>query len=480
MRSVLLILSASSCNPELQVEFGTELPACAVPLGPRTLFNLQVERSFQSDKNLVRVFVAIPEGAQLDAGSYAEVVNCSTKGVASTFRVLMHHVVKWMERVDNVEDDPRGWRVHVLHGDTLINDILAFSEPHLLMAPRSSPLDWNKEQSLRYSSEIFTGKITFYHKSTDPIPPYTELVERLPRKVTTPDNWLDFGHLSTYYQSKRQVLVSRAFNNIQLTPAGFVTKRGQPSKIKAEFAWYLEIPDGVAMYTPRVSKSQDPYDSYTLEYLPFPTLAELLVHGNHSLEFWKHIMEKIKVLLSEMSSSGMWHRIHDGLLLEKSRERCLSLDPVRKANALELIEFLRSFSDAAPSVVHGDLCFSNILYDLRSDSLKIIDPRGIDSTGRQVIHGSQLYDLAKLYHSAMGYDFAVANRGHHDHSEQSCILIASKVLEIAQERWYIEPNVIVAATSLLFYSMLPLHKEDLDRVNRLTKIADQLYKAFKQ
>ena len=55
-------------------------------------------------------------------------------------------------------------------------------------------------------------------------------------------------------------------------------------------------------------------------------------------------------------------------------------------------------------VVHGDLCLSNILYDLRSRVCKLIDPRG--SFGAAGIYGDPRYDVAKLYHSIYGlYDF---------------------------------------------------------------------------
>ena len=56
------------------------------------------------------------------------------------------------------------------------------------------------------------------------------------------------------------------------------------------------------------------------------------------------------------------------------------------------------------SIVHGDLCLSNILYDLRSRVCKLLDPRG--SFGVAGIHGDPRYDVAKLYHSVYGlYDF---------------------------------------------------------------------------
>jgi aminoglycoside phosphotransferase (APT) family kinase protein len=67
-------------------------------------------------------------------------------------------------------------------------------------------------------------------------------------------------------------------------------------------------------------------------------------------------------------------------------------------------EAARLERDVRGSVVHGDLCLSNILYDLRSRICKLIDPRG--SFGQAGIYGDPRYDVAKLWHSVHGlYDF---------------------------------------------------------------------------
>jgi hypothetical protein len=56
------------------------------------------------------------------------------------------------------------------------------------------------------------------------------------------------------------------------------------------------------------------------------------------------------------------------------------------------------------TLIHGDLCLSNILYDLRCRICKFIDPRG--SFGIPGIYGDPRYDVAKMYHSVYGlYDF---------------------------------------------------------------------------
>jgi len=61
------------------------------------------------------------------------------------------------------------------------------------------------------------------------------------------------------------------------------------------------------------------------------------------------------------------------------------------------------------SIIHGDLCFSNILYDGRNDIVKLIDPRG--SFGAKGIYGDPLYDVAKLIHSFSGlYEYIIYDK----------------------------------------------------------------------
>ncbi len=58
------------------------------------------------------------------------------------------------------------------------------------------------------------------------------------------------------------------------------------------------------------------------------------------------------------------------------------------------------------SIVHGDLCFSNILFDIKTNILRLIDPRG--EFGEFDIYGDVRYDIAKLSHSVSGrYDFII-------------------------------------------------------------------------
>ena len=58
------------------------------------------------------------------------------------------------------------------------------------------------------------------------------------------------------------------------------------------------------------------------------------------------------------------------------------------------------------SIIHGDLCFANIMVDENYSFIKVIDPRG--KFGNFDVYGDFRYELAKLFHSVDGkYDFII-------------------------------------------------------------------------
>ncbi|MDF4350792.1 capsular biosynthesis protein, partial [Vibrio parahaemolyticus] len=84
-------------------------------------------------------------------------------------------------------------------------------------------------------------------------------------------------------------------------------------------------------------------------------------------------------------------------------------EPISISQILEYSEKYLPKNRDVLNVMHGDLCFSNILYDFRAKKIKVIDPRGITPEGVKTIYGDLKYDLAKLSHSILGlYDYIIA------------------------------------------------------------------------
>jgi thiamine kinase-like enzyme len=120
------------------------------------------------------------------------------------------------------------------------------------------------------------------------------------------------------------------------------------------------------------------------------------------------------------------------------------------------------------TVIHGDLCMSNILFDRRNACIRMIDPRG--SFGDYDIYGDPRYDLAKLAHSFLGdYDFFVNDmfqcsfhgrefryRPHRTPRHTALQGMFDRWLRRRAGDAYEQVRLI---ESLLFLSMVPLHRD---------------------
>ena len=123
------------------------------------------------------------------------------------------------------------------------------------------------------------------------------------------------------------------------------------------------------------------------------------------------------------------------------------------------------------TVSHGDLCFSNILYQRHANILRMIDPKG--ATEESDIWMDPWYDLAKLSHSICGrYDFFNSSlyqvkigedlklELQIDFENQAYIEVFQRYLE---ENQFSYPVVRLYEASL-FLSMLPLHMDNPQKV----------------
>jgi len=143
-------------------------------------------------------------------------------------------------------------------------------------------------------------------------------------------------------------------------------------------------------------------------------------------------------------------------------------------------------------VSHGDFCFSNILFDSKVECIKCIDPRGLLPDGTMSVYGDRRYDVAKLYHSAIGlYDFIIAGRYRLKDTEDGLSIsfpilddiqndifdsFSEKVLDVTGYR----EKEIIAINIQLFLSMLPLHADRPDRQVAFIANAIRLYENLRR
>ena len=251
--------------------------------------------------------------------------------------------------------------------------------------------------------------------------------------------WFDLGHVNTYFSSRSKITTQRSFNDIKIND-GVLYKTGEPpEKIKAEEYWFRNVPLSLKKYTPHLLDAGEMSDGrsfYALEYLPYLPLNELFVHGRNPDNFWLKEFGLLKKFFIDAREAFFYREdVFDeiksdafSLYQEKTLSRLSAYEKDGNFSVDEVIGFYEDQPLTAaliskecifrvlsmpviPCVLHGDLCFSNILFDSRSERIKVIDPRGLNFESIFSIYGDQKYDLAKLAHSVIGlYDFIIAGR----------------------------------------------------------------------
>lgn len=522
---MLLITSGAYVESELASEFG-RIPPAFLPVGNRRLYTHQVR---QFGRLHEQVFLTLPGDFLLDE---ADALNLRSAGV-TLFRTT--------------PGAPLGAAVHeflsgarvagpldILYGDTLITDPLREGSDWLAVGHTDEYYNWHHEApAWGQPGGTWTGLFSFSDAAAlrdklaaagdfiSAVGAYDRHIGGLAHWQVS--RWLDFGHVHTYFDSKRIMTTQRHFNQLQVVD-GVVTKSGiDAAKIMAEASWFEQAPAQIkpflAPYICRINGSGDTAScAYQLEYLHLATLNELYVFGRLPERVWRRIFHACDAYLRTASSLAPdsapdsapdpalapdWVR---QTYLDKTLQRLaayasqadIDLDapwtldgraaPSLRAIAHEAAAVLLA-APPAQSFLHGDFCFSNILFDFRSGRVKTIDPRGTDALGRPSCFGDLRYDLAKLAHSVLGlYDFIVAgcyllqvdgqNLGFRVLSER-CLPVQRLFVHTSfagrlPAQWQCYPAMV-----LLFLSMLPLHADDPRRQQALMANSIRLYLEWK-
>lgn len=518
---MFLIASAAYVDAELQAEFG-RLPPTFLPVGNRRLYEHQIEliRNRLTQEPLV---LSLPESFELPPKDQIRLAQLGVQIIATPEPLSLAESVLYA--INAIGRYNGG--VRILHGDTLFKD-LPTSGDCLTVGTTFDHYDWHFDTPGDASSgQVWTGYFAFSSAArlartlVGSRGRFEQAVEHYgseqPLARLPSDQWLDFGHVNTFFRSRSHITTQRAFNDLQID-AYRVLKTGTPSlKIEAEARWFASLPRALRGFAPQLLESGEntggsPGYAYELEYLCMAPLNELYVHGNLPGPFWTRIFKHLASWLSGANNSlsptdpvtlDRLRAEARGLLAEKSLTRLQTylatsgLDgdrptainghalPSLRAIAADCIA--RSDPDAVvPGILHGDLCFSNILFDSRANRLKLIDPRGLDHQGNFSNQGDLRYDLAKLAHSVIGlYDYLIA--GSYDLKVRDLLDFELKVhtdhrVREAQRRFLetawpagLSVNHILPQVVLLFLSMLPLHADHPERQQALLANALRLY-----
>jgi len=511
---MLLILSGAYVESELFSEFG-KIPPSFLPVGNRRLYCYQIEQvgRFYSD-----IHLTLPDDFEIGEADINYLKAHRVRVYRTNAGLSLGEAVR--AYLGNTET---GGRMDILYGDTLITDADLDSTDWLAVGTSDEYYHWYHEMPhdgqpggtwagmFSFSdSKLLYRKLSEVGDFITAVKCYGESVPRMERKQV--ERWLDFGHVHTYFDSKRLITTERHFNHLTIADGVLTKSSDDPKKILAEAAWYENAPPGVKVFLPNlISKQESTPVSYSLEYLSLATLSELYVFGRLPGRVWKKIFSACDTYFEAASLVPVRAPLPKDFVeityLKKTVDRLkefsgqtgVDLQSSWTFNGIVTPSLLTMTYEAAAatmsqapvsSFIHGDFCFSNIFFDFRSGRLKMVDPRGIDAEGRITQYGDFRYEVGKLAHSILGlYDFIIARHFSVDIAgssvsfrvladTSSCvqdIFLKTRFMGRTPDHWDCYPVML-----LLFLSMLPLHVDDPVRQQALMANCLRLYLEWKR
>ncbi|WP_438381069.1 capsular biosynthesis protein [Asaia sp. BMEF1] len=532
--SISLILSGAFSNSEIIAEFGL-LPPAFLPLGVGRLYDIQVQALRDSIQDAEPLYLTVPESFEVPAHDRRCLAN---KGVSLLSVPDGLSLGESLVYAINVVNAYAGG-VRLLYGDTQIGTIpsgfdvvaghiegddyswAAINHKNdeivsLETIEAANEMDLDRPVACGYFAFSSGAEIVRMVSQArgDFIKGLNLYNRHLPLTLSWVDEWYDFGHLQTYFRSRRVVTTARVFNNLQITHNTVCKRSADTFKMSAEAEWFENVPPSVQPYTARLLEKHvdGPSASYTTEYQYAPNLAEIYVFGQIGRATWKKILASSIEFLEictktvgeaprEKYSRELMGKKSFGRLEQFARESGFDIEreltyknrptPSLLSIAYELERLIPISHEEPCTLIHGDFCFSNILYNSRNDRISVIDPRGYVFSGEREIYGDFRYDLAKYSHSVDGlYDFILAGR--YDLTQRNAYDFELNFDVSPQRQWLQDSfaDVTIAGASAsgtdiraimisLFISMLPLHADRPDRQKAFIANALRLFTQMK-
>lgn len=293
-------------------------------------------------------------------------------------------------------------------------------------------------------------------------------------------------------------LYTRAFNQITRVGRTVVKRSADRVKLRREHDWWYHLPPALQRFAvqPYGYEQDVAGASYQMERLAIPDFAVLWVHGPDAVpdDVFAAFLDAVtdwfverptRVVPAEEATAKALALYVDKV--ETRVERLLATDLGRRVDALVhsgtadaglrglvdryrtalTAEWARTGPGTTLAITHGDLCFSNVLFDKRTRMLRFVDPRGANTADELWDHPA--YDLAKLSHSVLGgYDFV--NSELFDVGigpDLALVLRLDRGPVGIREEMFVDrvkalgfdPVTLRLYEASLFLSMLPLHAE---------------------
>lgn len=314
---------------------------------------------------------------------------------------------------------------------------------------------------------------------------------------------------------------SRFFNSVQGDEFTVTKSSTDIHKIQAEYQFYHLLPDEMKMWfvMPYHFEQKGNRASYQMERFHMTDLAIRYAHGAIDLQEFEQLLHKVFYFINsrkEKEISVEQAKMNaDALYLYKVDERIEKLKKCEKYANLAVFLEAGAFTGGIDAIVdrykylyqilssrrttekpisvigHGDLCFSNMLFNKEANLLKLIDPKG--ATEESQLWTDPYYDVAKLSHSVCGkYDF-FNNALYHIsldgdlNFELEIPFDNNDYIKLFQnfcEEYGFDYILVRLYEASLFLSMLPMHMDNPLKVFgfilNAIKILDEVEKCLKE
>jgi hypothetical protein len=358
-----------------------------------------------------------------------------------------------------------------------------------------------KISNLKRFQEIFNANLEA--KNSDAFwKTWIDYDAELKHKISLPidSNWTDIGHIDNYFKARRDSIIgsSRHFNSVTVDPKSLMVKKSGPiEKIELEKNWFTNLPVELQKYLPEYNLTETS-GTYEVEYLTSIPSNEMWISENNDGSYWLGLVEQMhnlnrdmhkdlkistkdKIMVKQLKKVVYFDKFHERIqnFLKLHRGIFDGNFTINQKSFPDLDYILQHVNQVIEkiinldswTIIHGDLCFSNIIFDRRKDKLNLIDPRG--SFGVKGIYGDPIYDLAKLSHSINGnYDYFTSDLFYFSNSSNSFELqvgapsdklisreIFKEFLHQACHNYGITKEELRIIEASLFMSAAPLHPE---------------------
>ena len=520
----VLILTAGKIDSELEKIFG-KIPSGLIPLNGKPVVFSIIDKLLDEGIRKISVTVGYKKEILKEIISEQYKDSCEIQFIETNFEKPPGNSIK--TAIEFFKDE----KLLIILGDTLIGNnltrLINKNENFVLTSQEfGDPKNWciitkkkkkideiydKKDLKLDNIHHALVGcyffnnikllNIIFEEFENDEKLEISSIISKLKEKediiTELAEKWHDVGHFENYFSTKQFVLKTRYFNSLKFDETGknVVKTSDDVEKLINEINWYKKIPKDISKIVPKVIEyniTNNPH--IKLEYLKHPTLSELWLYGDFSEDFWKKVISDLLKIIQKFNgyNEKVAREEYFSIYFQKTIDRINDLtnknEIFKKIFDKELIQIngqkLKNwllikdeiekkvnnlYNEKDNCLIHGDLYFSNILYDSKMDNYKLIDPRGKWGDG---IMGDIKYDVAKIRHSVTGSFDTITNGLYSvkfDNEEIKFNLfeprhyqMISKELDRHIEKYW-NLNEIKLIEGLLFISMLPLHKDNFER-----------------